>query len=137
MGKYPSGNPPETKTPIHKLSELKIKQFQHEIKNHIQQFSKDNVGKGSDYVKCTIFEDMMILRGEGFLTELEKYVARTPSGSEKIKASRIEVIERSDEEFRIYLEQLLEAKELHRVYNVEPHNNFWMDIHVFDRRLTE
>lgn len=118
-----------------RLNEQQIKQLQHEIKTYVQKFSKDNVGKGSDYIKCTIYDDLLIIRGSGFLSELENYLAQTPSGCEKIKASREEIIERSAQEFKMYLEEKFGVNEIHRVFNVEPGNNYWIDIHVFDKRL--
>lgn len=119
------------------FNEQQIRQLQHEIKTHIQQFSKTNVGKGSDYIKCSIYDDMLILRGSGFLSEMELYISQTPKGCEKIIASRIEVIERSHQEFKEYLEEKFGAKEIHRAYSIEPSTNFWIDIHLFDRKFTK
>jgi hypothetical protein len=36
-----------------------------------------------------------------------------------------------------FFEEVLNAKALHQVYDVEPENDFWMHVVVFDRKLTE
>jgi uncharacterized protein YbcI len=59
------------------------RKLQHEIKTYMIQYFKRILGRGVDEVKITIFEDMLIIRLKGFLTEPEKYIVNTPNGKEQ------------------------------------------------------
>ncbi len=119
-----------------KLSEQQRKQLQHEIKIYLQQYFKQKLGKGVDYNKVTICEDMLIIRGEGFLTEPEKFIAQTPSGRKTIRASRTHVVLQHWHDNKRYIEEKLNAKVIHNVFDIEPENDFWMNTVVFDRYFT-
>ncbi|MGI6067062.1 MAG: DUF2294 domain-containing protein [Bacillota bacterium] len=119
------------------FNEQQRKQLQHEIKLYLQRYGKENLGKGADYCKVNICDDLLIIRGEGYLTEPEKYIARTPSGREKIRASRIEVIIAYWQDNKSYFEEKLQAKVVHHIYDLDPGNDFWMHTIMFDRQLTK
>jgi hypothetical protein len=36
-----------------------------------------------------------------------------------------------------YFEEKLQAKSIHQAYDIEPENDFWIHVIVFDRCLTE
>lgn len=118
-----------------KLSEQDVKQLQHEINVFVQKYCKETVGKGSDSIKSYIYDDMFIIRGEGFLTDAEKYIAQTPAGSEMVRASRHEGLLRFLHEYNSYLENKFNAKVLHNIFDTEPDKDFWMHTVVFDRKL--
>jgi len=116
-----------------KLSEQQRKQLQHEIKIYMEQYFKQKLGKGVDYTKITIFEDMLIIRGEGFLTEPEKFIAQTPSGRKTIRAARTHVVLQHWHDNKNYIEEKLNAKVIHHIYDIDPEKDFWMHAVVFDR----
>lgn len=118
-----------------KLSEQEVKQLQHEINIFVQKYCKETVGKGSDQIKSWIVDDMFIIRGEGFLTDAEKFIAQTPAGSEMVRASRYQGLLRFLHEYNAYLEERFSAKVLHNIFDTEPDKDFWMHTVVFDRRL--
>ncbi len=119
-----------------RLSEQQRKQLQHEIKIYMQQYFKQKLGKGVDYTKITIYEDMLIIRGEGFLTEPEKFIAQTSSGRKTIRASRTHVVLQHWHDNKKYFEEKLNAKVIHNIFDIEPENDFWMNTIVFNRCLT-
>ena len=51
--------------------------MQHELKIYMEKYFKQKVGNSVDYTKITIWDDMLIIQGERFLTEPEKYIVTT------------------------------------------------------------
>ncbi|HWP96570.1 MAG TPA: DUF2294 domain-containing protein [Syntrophomonadaceae bacterium] len=120
-----------------KLDDRQRKQLQHELKVYMEQYFKKKLGKGVDYTKIVIWEDMLIIRGERFLTEPEIYIVETPAGKEVVRAARMQVARQHAVDNVPYFEERLQAKVIHQTYDIEPENDFWMHIVVFDRMLTE
>lgn len=125
-----------------KLSEYKFnnkqrKQLQHEIKIHLEKYLKGLLGKGNDITKVLIWHDLLVIRGERFLTEPEKFIAKTPKGVNLIRASRLQITKHFVDDNVPYFEEKLGAKCIHRTYDVEPENDFWIHIYVFDQMLIE
>jgi len=120
-----------------KLNEQQRKQLQHEIKLYMEQYFKQKLGKGVDYTKIIIWEDMLIIRGERFLTEPEIYIVQTPSGKEVVRAARMQVAKQHSIDNTVHFEELLQAKSIHQTYDIEPEKDFWIHVIVFDRCLTE
>jgi uncharacterized protein YbcI len=120
-----------------RLNDQQRRQIQHEIKLYMEQYFKDKLGKGVDYTKIVIWDDMLIIRGEGFLTTPEKYINETPSGSEVVRAARMQVVKQHAIDNVGYFEEKLQARAIHHAYGLEPENDFWMHVIVFDRVLTE
>lgn len=118
-----------------KLDEQKRKQLQHEFKVYMQKYFKQKLGKGVDYTKITICEDMLVIRGEGFLTEPEKFIAETPAGVDVVRKARTQVVKQHWIDNKKYFEERLQAKAIHQAYELEPENDFWMHIIIFDRIL--
>lgn len=120
-----------------KLNDQQRRQLQHEFKLYMEQYFKEKLGKGVDYTKVVIWDDMMIIRGEGFLTTPEKYINETPSGREVVRAARMQVVKQHAIDNVPYFEEKLAAKAIHHAYELEPENDFWMHVIVFNRILTE
>ncbi|HEX3010916.1 MAG TPA: DUF2294 domain-containing protein [Syntrophomonadaceae bacterium] len=123
--------------PGHKLNEQQRRQLQHEFKLYMEQYFKEKLGKGVDYTKIVIWDDMLVIRGEGFLTMPEKYINETPSGREVVRAARMQVVKQHAIDNVGYFEKRLQAKAIHHAYELEPENDFWMHVIVFDRVLVE
>lgn len=117
------------------LSEAEKKQLQHEINIYVQKYSKETVGKGSDFIKSYIFEDMFIIRGEGFLSEAEKYLSQTPSGCETVRASRMEGIRRFLDIYNQLLQEKFHALVVRNFFDVKPKTDSWAHMVVFDRKI--
>jgi len=45
-----------------------------------------DLGKGVDHTKVVIWDDMLVIRGERFLTEPERYIVEIPAGKEVVRA---------------------------------------------------
>ncbi|MEN6391802.1 MAG: DUF2294 domain-containing protein [Syntrophomonas sp.] len=120
-----------------KLDERQRKQIQHELKVYMEQYFKRKLGKGVDYTRVVLWEDMLIIRGERFLTEPEIYIVQTPAGKEVVRAARMEVARQHSIDNVPYFEEKFQAKAIHQTYDIEPENDFWWHIVVFDRVLTE
>ncbi len=120
-----------------KLDDRQRKQLQHEFKIYMEQYFKQKLGRGVDYTKIIIWDDMLIVRGERFLTEPEKYIVQTASGKEVVRAARMEVAKQHSIDNMSYFEERLNARAIHQAYDIEPEKDFWIHVVVFDRCLTE
>lgn len=120
----------------YKLSNKQRKQLQHEFKIYMEKYFKDKLGKGVDYTKVIIWDDMLIIRGEKFLTEPEKYIINN-SGSDMVKAARMQVAKQHSIDNLPYFEEKLGARCIHQNYDVESENDYWIHVMVFDQRLIE
>lgn len=122
---------------VYKLSNKQRRTLQHEFKIHLDKYFKDLIGKGLDYSKVIIWDDMIIIRGERFLTEVETFIATTPKGSNLVKASRLQVAKQFAIDNLPYFEEKLEAKCVHQTYDVDSCQDFWIHVMVFDQLLIE
>jgi len=120
-----------------KLDERERKHLQHEFKIYMEQYFKQKLGKGVEYTKVIIWDDMIIIRGEGFLTEPEKFIVQTPSGKDVVRAARMHVAKQHAIDNVPYFEDRLGARAIHQAFELEPEGDFWMHVIVFDRTLTE
>lgn len=116
-----------------KFNEQEIKQLQHEITIYTQQWSKEKVGKGSNIIKVLIFQDMLIYRGEGILSDTEKYISQV--NPDIIREARARVLAEYWPELMEYLEEILKAQIIHHIFDIEAEKDFWMHVIVFDQYL--
>ncbi|MEA4924038.1 MAG: DUF2294 domain-containing protein [Syntrophomonadaceae bacterium] len=130
------GNSSE-KIPPPKLNDRQRKQLQHELKIYMEKYFKQKLGKGVDHTKIIIWEDMLIIRGEGFLTEPEKYIVGTMAGKDLVNNARMQVAKQHSIDNMPYFETLFDTKAIHQTYMIEAENDFWMHVVVFDKVLTE
>lgn len=123
--------------PARRFNDQERRQLQHELKIYMEKYFKKKLGKGVDKTKIVIWDDMLVVRGEGFLTEPEKYIIETPSGKEVVRAARMQVVKQHAIDNLGHFEKTLGAKAIHHAYEIEPENDFWMHVMVFDRILTD
>lgn len=120
-----------------KLDERQRKQKQHELKIYMDKYFKEKLGKSVDYTKIIISSDMLIIRGERFLTEPEKFIVTTPAGNEVVNQARMHVARQHSIDNMPYFENYLGAKAIHETYMVDAKSDFWMHVIVFDKVLTD
>lgn len=120
-----------------KLDDKDRRQLQHELKLYMEQYFKQKLGKGVDYTQVIVWKDMIIIRGERFLTEPELYIVKTPAGKEVVRAARMQVARQHSIDNVPFFEELLNARVIHQTYDIEPENDFWIHVMVFNRILTE
>jgi uncharacterized protein YbcI len=120
-----------------KFTNKQRRQFQHEIKIHMERYAKDLIGKGSDFTKVTVWEDMLILRCKGFLTEPEKFITTSSKGSNLVKASRLQIARQFAIDNVPFFEAMLGANCIHQTFDVESDKDFWIHVMVFDQLLIE
>ncbi|MGI6421600.1 MAG: DUF2294 domain-containing protein [Syntrophomonadaceae bacterium] len=120
-----------------KLNDQQRRQMQHKFKLYMEKYFKEKLNKGVDHTKIILWGDMLIIRGEGFLTEPEKYIIATESGKDVVNAARRQVAKQHSIDNIPYFEGELKAKVIHQMYEIEAENDFWMHAMVFDRVLTE
>ncbi len=99
------------------------------------QYFKRLLGRGVDEVKIIVFEDMLIIRLNGFLTEPEKYIVNTPNGRDIVRISRRQVGDQHIIDNMPYFEEKLKAKAIYQSYDIDPENDFAGGLIVFDHVL--
>ena len=119
------------------LSSKNLRELQHEIKTHVQQYFKKNLGKGVETTKVIILDDMLIIRVECFLTDMEKFILTTPGGEVAVKLARMAVAKQSVKDNLPYFEEKLKAKSFYQNFDVDPATDFGYCIIIFDQTLTE
>jgi uncharacterized protein YbcI len=120
-----------------RLDERQRRQKQHELKIYMEKYFKEKLGKGVDSTKIIISNDMLIIRGERFLTEPEKFIVATTAGNEVVNQARMHVAKQHSIDNVPYFEKFLGAEAIHETYMVEAENDFWMHAIVFDRVLAD
>lgn len=70
----------------------------------MEKYFKTKLGKGVDHTRVTIWEDLMIIRGQGFLTEPEKYIASSAAGQEVVSSARMHVAKQHSADNTPYFE---------------------------------
>mgnify|MGYP000950540054 CR=1 FL=1 len=113
------------------------RQLQHEFKIHLEKYFKELIGKSSDSTKITIWEQAVICRGKGFLTEPEKFVARTPDGKKIINASRMKIFKQFAKDNQHYFEEKLRANCIYQTYTFESTMDVWIHVLIFDQLLID
>ncbi len=122
---------------INKLNERERKKIQHELKIYMEKYFKQKLGKSVDYTKIVLWDDMLIIQGEGFLTEPEKYIVKTTAGKDVVNDARMHVARQHAIDNIPYFQTLLSAKVIHQTYMVDAEKDFWMHVMVFNRILTQ
>lgn len=122
-------------SPEDRLDEQRRKQIQHELKIYLEKYFKEKLGKGPNLTKIIISHDMLIIRGERFLTEPEKFILTTNKGNKAIKRSRMHVARQHSIDNMPHIEKTLGARAVHEGFTVDANKDFWMHAIVFDRVL--
>lgn len=120
-----------------KLTFKQRKLLQHEFTLHLEKYFKELIGKGSNYTNVIIWNNMVIIRGEGFLTDPEKFVALEMEGSNLVKLTRMQVAKQISIDNVPYFESKLGANCIRQSFDVDAKNDFWVHIMVFDQLLIE
>ncbi len=108
-------------------------QLQQEIKQHTEKYFCGRPVNNSGSTEVAIWEDMLIIRREGFLTESEIEVIQTPAGKEVVRAARLQIAKQHATDNAPYFEEKLQARILHQHFDFEPKIDLWIHVVVFDR----
>lgn len=119
-----------------KLDDRQRRLLQHDFKVYMEQYLKKHLGRLS-YIRVVIWDDMLIIKGKRFLTDPEIYIVNNHAGKEVVRTARMKVARQHSIDNLPYFEKKLQAKAIHQTYNVEPENDFWIHVIVFDRTLTQ
>lgn len=78
-------------------------QIEAKISEAISKFETEYMGRGPKQIRTLIFQDMIIIRLKGFLSQSEQKLAESAQGVELLKKVRLTLFENS----RVYLESLI------------------------------
>ena len=130
-------NGPVESSHTQKLDDRQRKQLQHELKMYMKKYFKQKFGKGVDHTKVVIWDDMLIIQGEGFLTDPGKYIVAYPTGKDLVNSARMQVAKQHSIDNMPYFKTILGAKAIHQTYMIEAEKDFWVHVVVFDKILIE
>ncbi|MDT3698569.1 MAG: Na-translocating system protein MpsC family protein [Thermincola sp.] len=119
------------------LTNKQRKQLQHEIKNYLTKYFKILLIKAADYHKVEIWNDFLIFRAHGFLTESDKQIIKLPGGSDKIKEARLQVVKKYASDNLAYFEEKLGAKCIHQIYDMDVVKDLFIHVMIFDKVFIE
>jgi len=121
------------------LDETIRKQKQHQIANYLKQWLKETMDKGPESLLVTIADDMIIVRTEGYLTKIEKYIIKNKPTqfTKSLRKVRLEVVNSAFREGIImnYLENAVDAKVVCTLFESYPEEEFSVWLVMFDRKL--
>ncbi len=78
-------------------------QIEAKISEAISKFETEYMGRGPKQIRTLIFQDLIIIRLKGFLSQSEQKLAEHAQGIELLKKVRLTLFENS----RVYLEALI------------------------------
>lgn len=78
-------------------------QVEAKISEAISKFETEYMGRGPKQIRTVIFQDLILIRLKGFLSQSEQKLAENIQGVELLKKVRVTLFESS----RIYLEALI------------------------------
>lgn len=122
---------------VGKVTNKQRKQLQHEFKIHREKYGKQLIGKGTKFIKVSIWDDVVLFRGKGFLTEPEKQIVKTPGGSELVNAARMQHAHQAMNDNALYVEGKIDAKCIDQTYQIDSLNDKWVHLMIFDQILIE
>lgn len=115
------------------LTEKKRKEIQHDMKIFTEQYFKSLLGKGLDVVRVQIFEDLVVIRGIGFLTCAELNIAKSSvAGANQIRELRMSLSGGYLDAAADKLTSLLGVKILQKLADVNSSSDFVMGVFVLD-----
>ncbi|NLY11274.1 MAG: DUF2294 domain-containing protein [Firmicutes bacterium] len=120
-----------------KLNEKARRKMQHQLKIYMEKYFKSKLGKGVDHTQVNIWEDILIIRGQGFLTDPEKYIVETAAGKDVVNSARMHVAKQHAYDNVPLFEDIFKAKVLHQTFLVDAEKDFWMHVMILDRVLTQ
>ncbi|MBK5242829.1 DUF2294 domain-containing protein [Clostridium sp.] len=84
-------------------------QIEAKLSEAISKFEVDYMGRGPEKIRTIIFQDLIIVRINGFLSKSEKNLAQTKDGIDLIKKVRIALFENARESLEETIKSVLDV----------------------------
>jgi uncharacterized protein YbcI len=84
-------------------------QIESKLSEAISKFEIEQMGRGPDKIRTVIFQDLILIRLNGFLSISEKNLAKNPGGIQLIKNARTALFENAREELEATIKTVLDV----------------------------
>jgi uncharacterized protein YbcI len=84
-------------------------QIESKLSEAISKFEIEQMGRGPEKIRTVIFQDLILIRLNGFLSISEKNLAKNPGGIQLIKNARTALFENAREELEATIKTVLDV----------------------------
>ncbi|WP_204243798.1 DUF2294 domain-containing protein [Trichococcus ilyis] len=84
-------------------------QIESKLSEAISKFEIEQMGRGPEKIRTVIFQDLILIRLNGFLSISEKNLAKNPGGIQMIKNARTALFENAREELEATIKTVLDV----------------------------
>ncbi|PXW93046.1 uncharacterized protein YbcI [Streptohalobacillus salinus] len=112
-------------------------QIESKINEAISKFEIEQMGRGPEKIKTLIYQDLIIIRLQGFLSQSEKNLAETLEGVELIKKVRTALFEKSRISLENAIKSVVDVNVVSTHSDVSTKSGEKMIIVVVDKNLEE
>mgnify|MGYP000081227337 FL=1 len=112
-------------------------QIESKISEAISKFEIEQMGRGPERIRTIIFQDLIVIRLQGFLSLSEKHLAETLEGVELIKKVRTALFEKSRENLEQAITSVVDCQVISTHSDVSTRTGEKMIMIVVDRNLEE
>lgn len=112
-------------------------QIESKISEAISKFEIEQMGRGPERIRTIIFQDLIVIRLQGFLSPSEKHLAETLEGVELIKKVRTALFEKSRENLEQAITSVVDCQVISTHSDVSTRTGEKMIMIVVDRNLEE
>ena len=84
-------------------------QIESKLSEAISKFEVEQMGRGPEKIRTVIFQDLILIRLNGFLSISEKNLAKNPGGIQMIKNARTALFENARKELETTIKTVLDV----------------------------
>lgn len=84
-------------------------QIESKLSEAISKFEIEQMGRGPEKIRTVIFQDLILIRLNGFLSISEKNLAKNPGGIQMIKNARTALFENARKELEMTIKTVLDV----------------------------
>ena len=84
-------------------------QIESKLSEAISKFEIEQMGRGPEKIRTVIFQDLILIRLNGFLSISEKNLAKNPGGIQMIKNARTALFENARKELETTIKTVLDV----------------------------
>jgi len=84
-------------------------QIESKLSEAISKFEIEQMGRGPEKIRTVIFQDLILIRLNGFLSISEKNLAKNPGGIQMIKNARTALFENAREELEATIKTVIDV----------------------------
>lgn len=112
-------------------------QIESKISEAMSKFEMEQMGRGPEKIRTIIFQDLIVIRLQGFLSISEKNLSQTKDGVELVKKMRTALFENAREELEMAIKSVLDVGIVSTYSDVSTKTGEKIIVVVADRNLED